>query len=256
MFRIVNFSEENPSGAELFRYISVSASRTVYDGLDFLFDGEVNQKEMYRRYYQYWFFEGFGAYVGMDDEEAGQEVLARKAANMKRKMRSEEYYTFDILEERIFADSIKEMKRRSSAEKGFKDRFIRQKEEEKAFTELREKYKLAKREATDISRKMFRMSCMGLKVNEPDNLFFWDDDHEWFFKDGFLDGVQRLKSMEGEMAGYGYDYTCGIFSEIGLKPPILLLGTAEANRIANEEAMRIHSEKMDQFLAEMLKELD
>ena len=41
-----------------------------------------------------------------------------------------------------------------------------------------------------------------------------------------------------------------IFSDIGIKPPLLLLGTEEANRIANEEQQRRYIEKMDEHFGE------
>ena len=43
-----------------------------------------------------------------------------------------------------------------------------------------------------------------------------------------------MKDLAGQTAGYGYKYTCDIFSDIGITPPLLLLGTEEANRLVTE----------------------
>ncbi|MCD8073924.1 MAG: hypothetical protein LUF27_02605 [Lachnospiraceae bacterium] len=55
-----------------------------------------------------------------------------------------------------------------------------------------------------------------------------------------------------EQAGYGYDYTCDIFRDIGLKSPLLLLGTKEANRIANEVSAKRAMEMMNKLGSKLL----
>ena len=65
-------------------------------------------------------------------------------------------------------------------------------------------------------------------------IFTWDNDYVFYWKDGFISGIEYLKGVAGQNAEYGYKYTCDIFSDIGIKPPLMLLGTEEANRIAVE----------------------
>ena len=48
--------------------------------------------------------------------------------------------------------------------------------------------------------------------------------------------------------------TCDIFSDIGIKPPLMLLGTEEANRIANEEEGKRIREYMDGFYGKITGE--
>ena len=53
--------------------------------------------------------------------------------------------------------------------------------------------------------------------------------------------MRRKAGPEGMILGYGYEYTEEIFTDMGMKAPIRLLGSKEANRLRFEaatEAMR------------------
>lgn len=52
-----------------------------------------------------------------------------------------------------------------------------------------------------------------------------------FIAYGFIDGINNIKGYMGFLRGYGYKSACEIFSDAGIKPPLMLLGTEEANKI-------------------------
>ena len=106
-----------------------------------------------------------------------------------------------------------------------------------------------------IAGKLMRHSVSRIKGDEDDNLIFWDDDYIYFFQGGsggsgggmgaagggtygvtFAALIKRLISYSGYARGYGWDYAREIFTDIGIEPPLLLLGTEEANKLALNSA--------------------
>ena len=264
MYRLANFNEENTEEGSVYRYISVAVSKTIIDCLDEYLD----DTEKYDAFFQYTFsdsfFEGLSRYVlakalcldeGDDDAQAGYEFTFSKMRRMREKMLDQnEFYTFDVFEEMLLYSMCDIEAARARTAAGRKKRELFKDKVEAARAELREKFKLNARDANDFSRKMYYASAMLLKNSEDDNLIFWDDDYDFFWKDGFIKGIGYLKSMVGQNAGYGYKYTCDIFSDIGIKPPLMLLGTEEANRIANEEEGKRIREYMDGFYGKITGE--
>ena len=264
MFRLANFDDRDTEEGSLYRYLSMTISQTIIDSLDEYLDNS----EMYNLFFQYAFADGFfkdlSQYViprafcpeGSEaDAQAGYEFTFSKMRRMREKMLDKtEFYTFDLFEERIlyFMCSIDADRSRTAVGKNKREQL--KDKVEAARIELREKYKLKARDANDYSRKMYYASAMLLKDSEDENIIFWDDDYDFFWKDGFIEGIRNLKSIVGQNAGYGYKYTCEIFSDIGIKPPLLLLGSKEANRIVNEEQNKRFMEHMDEFFESIQRE--
>ena len=127
---------------------------------------------------------------------------------------------------------------------------------EEAEQTLRKKYGFTAAVAEETARKMYRADSMLLKGDEDDNLIFWDDDYIYFFQGSMSGGmsgrsgggmgaaggvtfatlIKRLISYSGYARGYGWEYAREIFTDIGIEPPLLLLGTEEANKLALKSA--------------------
>ena len=254
MFRLTILNDEADKN-ELYVYLSSAISQTIIDCLDEYLD-DIGRYDLFFQYsFAGGFFSGLSQYVKPKalcrsihkaDEQAGYEFTFAKMRRMREKMQDrKEFYTFDVFEERILYCMCLIMADRARTAEGRKKREPLKEKVEAAKVALKEKYGLKATEANDYSRKMYYASAMLLKDSEDDNLIFWDDDYNFFWKDGFVKGIGYLKSMVGETAGYGYQCTCEIFTDIGVKPPLFLLGTKEANRIANEEQNRRFIEKMN-----------
>ena len=71
-------------------------------------------------------------------------------------------------------------------------------------------------------------------LSDEETLQFVDLDSEFLFEKGFVDGIKRCAGPEGMLLGYGYEYTEEIFTDMGMKAPIRLLGSKEANRLRFE----------------------
>ena len=257
MFRLVQFDEENKEQEALYKYISEAVSKTIMDCLDEYLGQDERFDAFYRSYFMGGFFSGISQYIKptsfyvestQADEMVGYEITHLKMKRMKDKMQDKkEYHTFDVFEERILYLICSTMVHRDRTAEGRKRRQPLKEKVEAARTELREKYGLSVKCANDYSRKMYYASSMLLRNDEDDNLIFWDDDYDFFWRDGFIRGIKYLKDAAGQNAGYGYHYTCEIFTDIGIKPPLLLVGTEEANRIANKVQTEMMLEKMNDF---------
>lgn len=259
MFRLANFNVEKKDEDGLYRYLSNAVSGTIIDCLDeYLGDME--------RYYGFYnvffggdFFSGLSTYVKPSglytdpseaDSHAGYEFTLAKMGRMKEKMQDQgDLYTFDLFEERVLFHMCSVEAGRSRTADGMKKREQLKEKVEESKTELRGKYGLTVKRANDYSRKMYLAAAMLLKNDEDDNLIFWDDDYAFFWRDGFVKGIAYIKALEGQNAGYGYHYACGIFSDIGLKPPLRLLGTEEANKVANDVQKERFMEKANEFFS-------
>lgn len=265
MFRFVGSDFENLSEEEI--YLQQIASQTIIDGLRACYPLESDDDIFWiiiSPYFPEDFFSGFAQYVGMKkDTAAGIRFIKEKIRRMIEKMADmEKAYTFDVFEELLFAIAIlsaqEEVEYRKAADvSGKKNPYINRKQALAIAGELKERFSYSEKEAKKTAGKVLRFDKMLLDNDEDENLFFWDDDYDFFFQDGLIDGINMLKSYAGEQAGYGYEYTCEIFKDIGLKPPLLLLGTKEANRIANEiTAQRVAEEMEKLFKSEGNKYMD
>ena len=245
MFRLAGINDENSLDSELYQYLSSAISKTIKDCIDEFLD-DIDRFDLFFQYsFSNTFFEGLSQYVkpkalcpggNKADEQTGYEFTFAKMKRMREKMMDQiEFYTFDVFEERILYFLCCLDKDRARTASGKKKRELLKDKVEAARLELSEKYKLKAKEANDYSRKMYYASAMLLKESEDDNIIFWDYDFDIFFEKGFIKGINDLKGIIGLYAGYGYEYTCDIFSDVGIKPPLLLLGSKEANRIINEE---------------------
>ncbi len=262
MFRLVHLDEEDTEQGELYRFISGAVSRTITDCLDEYLDHEERFTAFYTSYFMGGFFSGISRYIEPSsssvrplqaDELVGFEITLSKMKRMKDKMQDEkDYHTFDVFEEKILYLMCSTVAHRDRTAEGRKRKEPLKEKVEAAKTELRGKYGLSAKRANDYSRKMYYASAMLLKDDEDDNLIFWDDDYDFYWREGFIKGIEYLKSAEGQNAGYGYHYVCDIFSDIGIKPPLLLVGTEEANRIANEVQNERIREKMNEFFKDIV----
>jgi len=251
MFRLVGFDENTKKAHDL--YLEQIASQTIADGLRDCFPLDAEDADLLiflQPCFPENFFKGFGQYVGMqDDEAAGIKFVRAKVKRMLEKLEdSSKGYTFDVFEELLFVIAIHWAKENVMLRKMLGEKktnpYINRKQQTAVANELMERFDYSEQEAKNMASNLLRFDKMLLEDEEDDNLFFWDDDCLFFFSNSLIDGINGLKGFTGEQMGYGYDYTCEIFSDIGMKPPIMLVGTKEGNRIANEVAAKKFAEKM------------
>ena len=158
---------------------------------------------------------------------------------MREKLLDEnEFYVFDLLEEYLFAKAIRMASDLNEDATYFWD----EEEEKKTIKALSSTYDMDPEEAEETAQELHRLYKMGIN-DSP--LFFWDDDYSFFWSKGVVEGIKLMKSTVGDQLGYGYDEAERIFSDIGIKPPLRLLGSREANRLINEEEARRMQEKTD-----------
>lgn len=268
MFRLANFDDTNAKEDGLYRYLSLAISNTIVDCLNDYLNSANTYRIFYDTFFSGEFFSGVSKYIKPQapcdnsaeaDAQVGFEFTCSKMERMKEKMQDpDELYTFDVFEERILFIICEVNAQVSKTKEGKKALEPLKAKVETAKKELREKYGLSAKNANDYSKKMYLVSSMPLKDDEDDNIIFWDDDYAFYWKDGFISGIEYLKGVTGQNAGYGYKYTCDIFSDIGIKPPLMLLGTEEANRIAVEVGNERLREKMNDIFGDILsaKSLD
>lgn len=247
MFRLVCYDEDVSRKADWI-YLCKTAGHTVAEGLRFTYEPE-NPYEtdilgILCAHFPPHFFQGFASFVGMeDDAKAGIEFMIQKVKRMIQKMEDpDKDYTFDVFEEVLFAVAIGYVRDDIDFTKSTKLNvsypFLDKEREKDVIVELVERFGYSFPQAKKMARKVVRFHEMFLKKNEDSNMFFWDFDYDVFFGETFIDGIHMLESFSGEQSGYGYDYTCGIFTDIGMKAPLRLVGTREANKVANEVARK------------------
>ena len=76
--------------------------------------------------------------------------------------------------------------------------------------------------------RLNEMSLFRSDLAGYESLFFWDTDFALVFKYGFVEGIRRFISGGASIMGYGYDDVTDIFTDIGLKVPLMLTGTEAA----------------------------
>lgn len=186
-----------------------------------------------------------------EDGRIGMELLARKIDRMKDKMADpNNYYTFDLFEEFLFAKMLEayvpEMFEGEedpyritsdgeiavAAERLIRDFHVGEELE----AELGEEG-VGKDYANWLAHTIQRIDQMDLESSEEagyDSLFFWDDDYEIVFSGTFVEGIRSLVSGTGAILGYSYENVKEIFTDIGLKAPLLLVGSKVAYDITSE----------------------
>lgn len=199
------------------------------------------------------FFAGTGKYLQVSDRAAGMEILDRKLKRMAQKLRSTvSYEPLDLLEQRILYECEEYL------HDLVKDKMIKRKDVTdrgkilEAQEVLMERFGEEKDVAKRYAQAMYDGLCFtkDLKDEYEDTALVLDYDLVIFFGRSFVEGIEMLKSFAGEALGYGYDYACAIFSDIDITPPLSLLGTAEANRIANEASLREYREEQERAAKE------
>lgn len=256
MYRLACYGEKEYDKPDI-QYIREIASGTIARGLRYVY-GSREQKGFFvsailEVFSASGFFDGLARYVSMEnDDKAGEEFVWRKVKRMTEKVEEQQQeHTFDVFEELLFYEAIIHCKDFYHFSQEENPLFYDREREKKVKTELMEKYHYSEKRAAKISRDITRFYEMDLKENQDENMFFWDDDYALVFRNGFLEGIQFLKSIAGENTGYGYDYAGEIFTDIGMRAPLLLLGTKEANRIANEVSWQKAREKLESVIPEV-----
>lgn len=199
-----------------------------------------------------------------DDSLIGMEFLARKIARMKDKMADPvRYFTFDLFEEYLFAIMLDSYD--PKAFDGEKDPYIITTDEEvkesakKLYTEFKvgdemeaelEEPGIGKTYADFLARSIHRVDAMSLWPAEEagfESLFFWDDDFAIVFGKGFVEGIRGLVSGQAGILGYGYKDVAGIFTDIGISAPLLLVGSEAAFDVVGETVQGKMKEAMKDF---------
>ena len=114
---------------------------------------------------------------------------------------------------------------------------------------------IGKEYANWLAHTIHRLDQMGLWTSEEagfDSLYFWDMDYALVFDGTFLEGIKGLTGGTAAIMGYGYENVKEIFTDIGLKAPLLLIGT-EAAFDAVEEATQKKIAKAMGEMAEVLE---
>ena len=279
MFRLANFSDDEVD--ELYEYLSSIASKVIYNALNIWAGGTSAVLDVYLTHfaqnvegiYDGGYFKGISEYLSPavvrpginamaeqiknnltwinDDSRIGMEFLMRKISRMKEKMVDpQEYYTFDLFEEFLFAKMISSYD--PEIYKGEKDPFIITSDEEiavsaeKLYTEFKVGEELeaeigekgwGRKYADFLARTIHRIDKMDLWSSEEagfESLFFWDTDYEMIFTDSFVEGIKKLVGGTAAIYGYGYKNVEEIFSDVGIKAPLLLVGTETAFNVIGE----------------------
>lgn len=261
MFRLVCYDEEVCRKADWI-YLCKTAGHTVAEGLRFTYEPESPDETdllgILCAHFPPNFFQGFAPFVGMeDDTKAGIQFMMHKVNRMIQKMEDpEKDYTFDVFEEVLFAVAIAYVRDdiafTKSAELDVSCPFLEKERERKVIIELVERFRYRFPQAKKMAQKVVQFHEMLLKEDEDSNLFFWDWDYDIFFGKTFIDGIHMLESFPGEQSGYGYEYACGIFTDIGMKAPLRLVGTREANKVANEVSRKKIMDSIDKLFPDDL----
>ena len=230
------------------------------------------------------FFEGISQFVSMEtvrpeitemsgrlkkkgyeintDGIVGMEFLMRKTNRMMEKMKdSEKYYTFDLFEEFLFSKMLDSYV--PEIYDGEEDPFIITSDDdlaasaEKLETEFHVgedlEYEtgeegIGKEYACFLAHTIHRVDQMPLSASDEagfESLFFWDDDYDIVFSDGFVNGIRGLVSGKAAILGYGYKDVTDIFTDIGIKPPLLLTGSEAAFDTVGETVQKKMAEAME-----------
>ena len=243
MFRLADFTEDTP----LYHYISSISSKTILKALDEALSPMDALEDFYADNFSEGvfpedFFNGLSEFIKeradvtedrfcdpySEDTRAGLELIRRKVDRMKEKMADQaNYYTFDLLEEYLFNSVIEffyffnvEIEGRTPREE--KRLKAAMKEMSK---ELIDKYDVDEEYAEDIAESAVKIEKMSLEFSET---YFWDDDFNIVFSDGFVKGIRSLVSGTAAIMGYGYEDVCSIFTDVGITAPVKLVGTEAA----------------------------
>lgn len=243
MFRLADFDEGTP----LYKYLSTIASHSILEALDDVYGNMPTIEDFYATTFstdvrETDFFKGLSTYITdradvkedefgssyTDDTRAGLQLMYLKTNRMKEKMRDpSHYYTFDLFEEYLFNEMIAvyysiyvEADMREESEK--KELALNIK---KTARGLIETYSVEEELAEEIAESAWKPEKMGI---DDSDLYFWDDDFAIVFADGFVSGIKSLVGGSAAMMGYGYEDVCSIFTDAGIKAPLLLVGTETA----------------------------
>ena len=208
----------------------------------------------------------YGRTVIGDDGKIGMELIARKIAHMKDKMADPaHYYTFDLFEEYLFAKMLDAYDPELFALDRDGDPYVITSDEEmeESYQKLLKDYRVGeeleaeigeegieKKYANFLAHTIHRLDFMSMWASEEagfESLFFWDTDYEMVFADGFVPGIRGLAGGTAKIMGYGYESITDIFTDIGIKVPLLLTGS--------EAAFDTLSDIVQERMAEAMKSL-
>ena len=292
MFRLASYAEDETG--ELYGYLTSIASKVIYNALD-VWGGDIPAvMDVYVTEFagapesvsETVFFAGISEYISRsivcseihevfdrskylqeacgEDGRIGMELLARKISRMKEKMADpDNYYTFDLFEEFLFAKMIDSYDPALFEED--EDPFIIttddevKKTAERLFTEFKvgegleaelEEEGIGRKYADWLAHTVHRLNKMSIYDSEDagfESLFFWDADYEIAFPGTFVEGIRSLVSGTAAVLGYGYRDVEEIFTDIGIKAPLLLVGTEAAFDTVGEVARERVAEVMNEL---------
>lgn len=233
MIRLVCSKGKIAEDDEFTKYIASVASRAISEALEEKCSNEAETEDFLDVCYGVEFFEGIGQYFKLEDQAVGYAIFDKKINRMLEKLSdTSEVYTFDLIEERIFYDLICEMsgKMEINKERDIEDH--NERHENAVENVLMKKFELSEENAKSLTRTLTCVAAMEDESEDETNLFFWDNDCMSFFEDGFEQGIKKISKAES--MGYGYDYVVEMFEDIGIKVPMLWIGSKEANKIEHE----------------------
>ena len=264
MFRLANFEEGTP----LYHYLSSIASNVIYNALDVWGGSPDDAVGIYMAEFEESFFNGIRMYIPVSivspeinqaadetfnddiDGRVASEILYRKIRRMKEKMTDPDaYYTFDLFEEYLFAlmlgsynpETFEEndpFRISSDADIAETAEILRTEYKvEDDLDEYEEEFEYEIKYADWLARTVHRLEEMSLYRSEEagyESLFFWDTDYSFVFQHGFVEGIRSLVSGSASYMGYGYEDVTSIYTDIGLKAPLKLVGTEAAFNTVGE----------------------
>lgn len=239
MFRLVGYDiheNDKEDRKEYIKFISEAASEMLIKAFERTYSSDADMfAYMFKTYFGYDFFADFGKIYGMDDVAMGMLIIKKKTAHILEMLRNEEeYYTFDLLEEYMLYTVVEDSFYLYEGSFDKWSELIDREKTNEVEEVLKNKYKFNSKKASEFADQLTNIFLVRLKEDEDENMYFWDRDYEHVFDEGFIKGMQFIKSYAGKTMGYGYDYACEMFNNVGMEPPIQILGTKAASEVEDE----------------------
>lgn len=243
-------------------FLEKIASQTIANGLRCFFhetsdqsheqksEAEEEEEFFWRRMRPYFsdeFFDGTACFFNMENDiDAGNWFLAKKFHQMMDELEdTEKEYDFDLFEQLIFSTAIRFADDDVTSGFALESKYFNTDGYKEVMVTLKERFGYSDDEAQELADEVSRFNRM--LPGDEENLFFWDEDAVYFFRDGFVRGINRIKSYAGTTMGYGFQHASRIFENAGIQPPVLLLGSEAENDAAIAADGERFRERMNQF---------